>query len=359
MNSQNDVFHKKLGVKPGTVIYTGQYSEEKKFFYSYKYNDSDFQEECLSPESFLPEEDENTTYWYRFSGLNNVEDFLKVSEKFSIPFLMQEDILHTKQRSKLEVFQSKSLTILPVPRLENKQIVWQQISIFHKGNTIVTFAEHLSPYFEMVLERLKSRTGQIRKLKSDYLLYSLVDSVVDQYINLSAYLINEVDDLELDLLNTTGKIPRHFAQSLYNRKKDLLTLLKRINQINGMVQHLKKYFEDHDDLNQGYLVDLEDHGNRIKDNLNHLRQLLSELMNQYLAMNSDHMNEIMKTLTIFSAIFIPLGFIAGLYGMNFNGETSSFNMPELNFKYGYPTVLIVMAAFVSGLLIYFKKRKWL
>ena len=359
MKKAEEIFHKKLGVKPGTVIYTGTYVEEKNTFFNYNYNKDTFKEQVLSADSFTVNGNDNFTSWYRFSGLNNVEDFIAVSEKFAIPFLMQEDILHTKQRSKLEIVSNKSLTILPVPRLENSQIVWQQISIFHKDNTILTFAERISPYLESVLERVKSNTGQIRNLKSDYLLYALIDSVVDQYINLSSYLTNEVDDLEIDLLSSEGKIPKTFVKSLYSRKKDLLTLLKRVNQINSMVQSLKCYFEDNDGLDQGYLVDLEDHVNRIKDNLSHLRQLLSELMNQYLAMNSDHMNEIMKTLTIFSAIFIPLGFIAGLYGMNFNGEKSPYNMPELNFKYGYPVVILLMLAFVSGLLLYFKKRKWL
>lgn len=359
MTQEDRVYHKKLGVKPGTVIYTGEYTEEKNIFISYKYNKDEYLEQMITSEDFELDTDDKYVNWYRFAGLNNPENFLRVSEKFGIPFLMQEDILHTKQRSKLEVIKTKSLTILPVPRLKNGQIIWQQISIFHEGNNIVTFAECLSPYFEMVLDRIKAHSGQVRNLKSDYLLYALIDAIVDQYINLSAYLINEVDELELELLSAKGRISRNFAQSIYNRKKDLLTILKRILQINDMISSLKSYFEDHDELDQAYLVDLEDHGNRIKDNLNHLRQMLTELMNQYLAINSDHMNEIMKTLTIFSAIFIPLGFIAGLYGMNFNGENSAYNMPELNFKYGYPTVLVVMAAFVSGLLLYFKKRKWL
>ena len=246
MNQPESIFHKKLGVKPGTVIYTGSYIDELNSFRSYKYNKEEFIEQEIPCDSFEPEKDDNYTQWYRFSGLNSLENFNKVTAKFNIPFLMQEDILHTKQRSKLEVVNDKALTILPVPRLEKGQLVWQQISLFHQGNTVVTFAERISPYFEMVLDRIKSQSGQIRNLKSDYLLYALIDSVVDQYINLSSYLINEVDDLELDLLSSTGKIPKNFAQSLYSRKKDLLTLLKRINQINSMVEDLKRYFEDHD-----------------------------------------------------------------------------------------------------------------
>ena len=350
-------YHKKFGVKPGTVIYTGTYTDEKTSLVHYSYNSNTWNEQ--STEMFEKTSDQNLTNWYRMTGFNNVEIFQNACDTFKIPILMQEDIAHTRQRSKLEIAGDKSLTVLVVPRIENDTIVWQQISIFHHENNVVTFGERKCPSFELIADRLKTKQGQIRDCKDDYLLYALIDSVVDQYLNVVSFMINEVDDLEIDLLNTTGKIPKGFVQELYSRKKDLLTLLKRINQTSTMIQHLRAYFEKHDNLDQAYLTDLEDHVSRIRDNLTHLRQLLTELMNQYLAMNSDHMNEIMKTLTIFSAIFIPLGFIAGLYGMNFNGETSPFNMPELNFKYGYFTVLFIMAGFVGGLLYYFRRRNWL
>lgn len=358
-DSANAVFHKKLGAKPGTPIYTGNYTEEPTDFSVLSYNPDELIERKVDPADFIRCSDTTHVNWYNYTGLNDTKNFEKIADIFRVPHLMQEDILHTRQRSKFEVRGAKSLSILPVPRLEFGNLVWQQASIYHHKDEILTFTERSSPTFELVKERIRNKSGRIRSSKSDYLLYALTDAVVDQYLNITQYLINETDELELDLLSTKGKIPKNFVQELYSRKKDLLHLLKRIGQIESMVNDLKVYFESDDDLDQAYITDLQDHVIRIKDNLNHLRQMLTELMNQYLAMNSDHMNEIMKTLTIFSAIFIPLGFIAGLYGMNFNGEISKFNMPELNFKFGYITVLAVMASFVGGLLLYFKKKNWL
>lgn len=357
---KNNVYHQKIGLRPGSIIYTGKFTGQSTTFSLSSYNSEELNESAIDPNSFEIVDNENLVRWHSFKGLNDISAFSKVCGKFEIPVLMQEDILHTRQRSKFDLMGKNSLTVISVPRHENNELIWQQISLFYNEKDIVTFSEKDTPSFDLVLERIRKKSGKIRDLKSDYLLYALIDSVVDQYLNITSYLINEVDDLEIDLLSTKGKIPKNFVQNLYSRKKDLLILLKRVNQIAELVSNLKQYYDsDNNDLDSAYLIDLEDHVSRSKDNLNHLRQLMTEIMNQYLAMNSDHMNEIMKTLTIFSAIFIPLGFIAGVYGMNFNGEHSAFNMPELNWKYGYPTVIGLMVSFVLGLLFVFRKRNWL
>lgn len=355
----NNVYHAKVGLKPGSTVYTGIYTSEPTSFVLHSYNEDELNEPVLNPLNFEVKKTDTHVQWYSFNGLNDIDKFISVCNKFDIPFLMQEDILHTRQRSKFDLMQKNSLTVLAVPRLVDEELSWQQISLFYNESEVVTFTERESTTFKMVLDRIRKKAGRIRDLASDYLIYALIDAVVDQYLNVTAFLTNEVDDLEIDLLNTKGKIPKNFVQTLYSRKKDLLTLLKRVNQIDELVDNLRSYYDSEDDLDAGYLIDLDDHVSRLKDNLNHLRQLLTEIMNQYLAMNSDHMNEIMKTLTIFSAIFIPLGFIAGLYGMNFNGEKSPYNMPELNWEYGYPAVITIMISFIVGLLLYFRKRKWL
>ena len=355
----NNVYHLKVGMKPGSAVYTGTYTGEPNSFIYHAYNSDELLEPELDPQNFQITNSEKHVEWYAFNGLNEIEKFTNVCEKFEIPVLMQEDILHTRQRSKFDLMGTKSLTVLAVPRLEDEKLSWQQVSLYYNESEIVSFTERESTTFKMVLDRIRKKSGRIRDLESDYLLYALIDAAVDQYLNVTAFLTNEVDDLEIDLLSTKGKIPKNFVQELYSRKKDLLILLKRVNQIDELVDNLQAYYDSEDDLDAGYLIDLEDHVSRTKDNLNHLRQLLTEIMNQYLAMNSDHMNEIMKTLTIFSAIFIPLGFIAGLYGMNFSGEASPYNMPELNWKYGYFTIIGIMVSFIAGLLFFFRKRNWL
>ncbi|MCM8535581.1 MAG: magnesium/cobalt transporter CorA [Lentisphaeraceae bacterium] len=359
-NTENGhVYHKKVGVKPGTMVYTGSFEGEAFSCDLISYDEDSFKLEGLSLESFDGIEEEGKVKWLYFNGLSHLKEFEKVASKFRISPLIQEDILHTRQRAKFERSAENSFIVLPVPRLVGDALVWQQISIIHRDDLIITFSERKSPAFDFVLNRIRTSQGKIRESGLDYLLYALTDSVVDQYLNVTAYMTNEVDDLEMELLNNAGRIPQSFVKDLYSRKKNLLGMQKRVNQIMEAVVALQEYFDSEDELDGAYIIDLIDHVNRIKDNLAHLRSLLNELMNQYLAMNSDHMNEVMKVLTIFSAIFIPLGFIAGLYGMNFDTEKSKLNMPELSLAYGYPLVLTVMVSFVLGLLFYFRKKRWI
>lgn len=288
-------------------------------------------------------------YWLKIVGLNDTSFIGKVCEKFGIHPLAEEDIIHTKQRPKLDEYE-KGVYIVVKMFYVKKALTSQQVSFFVKDNLVISFEEDDYPIFDTTLEKLSSPGNILRSKGEDYLLYALLDTIID------AYFIVE-DKIEKHLLHIEKELNRdpikaHLSQ-LIKWRKQLLQTRKGIAPVYDIIQTLLRlevsFFEKQ---SKHFLRDLNDHILRVIDNIDTHKETVNSHIELYHSSVNNKMNEVMKTLTIMSSIFIPLSFIASLYGMNFH------HMPELDFKNGYYYVLALMTITAIGLLIYFRYKKY-
>ena len=232
----------------------------------------------------------------------------------------------------------------------------EQISFVLGPNYLLTFHEKDDAIFNEVLARLQGNKGRIRKQGIDYLLYSLLDRVVDNFFSVLEKIGEDVEELEEALIADPAP---ETLQAIHSLKREMILLRKSVwplrEVINGLQRDESVFMGESIRV---YLKDLYDHTIQVLDTVETFRDIISGMIDIYLSSVSNRMNEVMKVLTIFAVIFIPLTFIAGLYGMNFNNSISPFNMPELNWYFGYPFALMLMAATAIAMLIYFKKKKW-
>ena len=234
----------------------------------------------------------------------------------------------------------------------NSEVISEQIAIILCENTVLSFQEpHSGDAFDIIRTRLRQAKGRVRKLGADYLAYALMDAVVDCYFSAIEKIGDKIEEIEEDIIGNTDK--KSLLQ-LYHLKREMIYLRKQVwpmrDMINNMIRSETKLINDSNDI---YLRDLSDHVTRIIDTVETYRDLLSGIMDIYLSTNSNKMNEVMKVLTIMSSIFIPVTFIAGVYGMNFE------NMPELKSQNGYFITWGIMISLIVGLLVYFKRKKWM
>ena len=234
----------------------------------------------------------------------------------------------------------------------SKQVDSEQLAIILLDNTVISFQEPQGgDAFDIIRNRLRTAKGRVRKLGADYLAYALMDAVVDCYFTCIEKIGDKVEEIEEDIINNSDK---KSLLELYHLKREMIYLRKQVwplrDMINNMIRSETHLINPSTDI---YLRDLSDHVTRIIDTVETYRDLLSGIMDIYLSTNANKMNEVMKVLTIMSSIFIPVTFIAGVYGMNFD------NMPELRTQNGYYFIWAVMISIIIGLLIYFKRRKWM
>lgn len=351
---------KKAGLPPGSPVFVGEEKTEKVTITVTDYDAGAYQERTVAtPEECLPFRDSATVSWINVSGLQNVGVIERLGTIFNIHPLIIEDVLNTHQRPKADLFENHIYFVLRVHRAENSsgQSTVEQISFILGQNFLITFQEETDHIFEAVRNRLRSNLGKSRKLGADYLAYALTDSIVDSYFTLLEKIGEEIENLEDDLMLNPDKETLH---AIHNLKRKMLLLRKSIWPLRELISKLQREAtEFFSDGTQIFLRDLYDHVIQIIDTSETFRDMISGMLDIYLSSISNRMNEVMKVLTIFAAIFIPLTFIAGVYGMNFDTAKSPWNMPELGWFYGYPFALGLMAATGFGLLFYFKRKKWL
>jgi magnesium transporter len=264
-----------------------------------------------------------------------------------------EDILSLGQRPKLEEYKDYVQAVIKILTLDSTEetIEYEQLSFILKGNILVTFQERTGDVFDSVRNRIREATGNVRKRGADYLLYALLDSVVDRYFTVLESLSEKLEDLETDLLNNPDK---GTLNKLYGLRRETLLLRRTIFPLREMISRFEKLEEPLISNNiKVFIRDLYDHTIKVIETIEILRDMSSGLLDLYMNSTSNKMNEIMKVLTIMTSIFIPLTFIVGVYGMNFK------YMPELEYRYGYFAILGVMVVVVIAMLIYLKRRKWL
>jgi len=236
-------------------------------------------------------------------------------------------------------------------RNENKSIQSEQVSLVLGQNVVISFQESVGDVFEQIRDRIRHAKGRIRKASADYLAYVLIDAIVDNYFAILEKLGELVESIEEELIT---KSTEKTLQQIHGIKRELLFLRKSVWPLRELTNNLEKTESPLIvDATKLYLRDVYDHTIQIIDTVESFRDMVSGMFDIYLSSISNRMNAVMKVLTIIATIFIPLTFIAGIYGMNFK------DMPELEWKWGYPIVLIVMAVVGISMLIYFKRRKWL
>ncbi|ADO76346.1 magnesium/cobalt transporter CorA [Halanaerobium praevalens] len=290
--------------------------------------------------------------WININGIHDVELVKELGELINLHPLTLEDITNTRQRPKKEEFDNYLITILDMLSYKGDYIQSEQVSLILLENTVITFQEAGGDDFENVRTRIAQKKGQIRKKEADYLFYALLDAIVDNYFYIlerNEEVLEELDDLVI--ASQTGPDTLEIIQNL---KQEMVFLRKTIWPLSTMFGNL--YRVDSPLLKEEtdyYLRDVYDHINQLMDEIDFSRDMLASMLDIYLSNKSNKMNEVMQFLTVISTIFIPLTFIAGVYGMNFS------YMPELEHEIAYPAIMFLMLVIAVIQLIYFKSKKWL
>jgi magnesium transporter len=291
--------------------------------------------------------------WLRVAGNPQVETLEEIGSFLDIHPLTLEDILDTSQRPKMEDFRRYlfiELNML-IWDQDQAQIITEQVSLILAENYVVTFQEDENDVFGPVRQRLQEDVSRLVNQGTDYLVYTLIDAIVDHYFIILENLGEQIEFLEEELISDPD---RSTIQKIHQMKSELIFLRKSVwplREIIGLLERGESAFFQHSSL--VYLRDVYDHSIQIIDTVETFRDMVSGLLDIYLSSISNRMNEVMKVLTIISTVFIPLSFIASVYGMNF------VFMPELQWKWGYFTIWVVMILLVLGMLTYFRRKKWI
>jgi len=295
--------------------------------------------------------------WISVNGLGDVEVIRRLGEHFRLHRLALEDIVNVNQRPKVERYDAGLYIVARMIRRGTDQALdSEQLSMVLGDGWLLTFQEHPGEVFEPVRERLRTGRGRLRQAGSGYLAYALLDAVVDHHFPVLESYGETLETLEDEVLDRPS---RRTIGAVHTVRRELLTLRRGVWPLRDAVRDLLRDPSDlieHED--RFYLQDCYDHTVRVIEMLEGYREMAASLMDMYLSSVSNRMNEVMKVLTMFASIFIPLSFIAGLYGMNFNPDRP-FNMPELNWPGGYLFALGLMAAVAAGLLFFFWRRGWI
>jgi magnesium transporter len=344
----------KAGLVPGTLVYTGEKKVEKVRIRIIDYDETQLEEkEAATVEECFPFKDKPTITWINIDGLHDLELIEKIGRQFGLHPLVLEDIVNTGQRPKLEDFEDHVFIVLKMLYYDQKknELEEEQISLIFSQNFVISFQERVGDIFDPIRERIRQNKGRVRKAGADYLAYVLIDSIVDNYFVILEQLGEKIEDAEQELaVNPTLET----LQTIRRFKKEMIFLRKSIWPLREVVNVLER--GESSLIKEStliYLRDVYDHTIQIMDTVESYRDMLSGMLDVYLSSISNRMNEVMKVLTIFAAIFIPLTFVAGIYGMNFGF------MPELGWHWGYFGVLLVMAIVAAVMLVYFKRKRWL
>lgn len=346
--------HKKLGKAPGSVIYTGNKSSKKLFIDIFDYN----VEQCIEKELNTVEETFNfkltdSITWINLNGLNHVAEIEKLGNHFNLHPLVLEDIVSISQRPKIDEHDDYLFVVLKMLYYDkNEDIVAEQVSFILGKNYVLSFQEAEGDVFDSVRERIRNGKGRVRTMQSDYLLCILIDAVVDHYFTIIETLGDKIEDFETEIFS--GNVNNTINKDIQDLKREILKVRRAIFPLREVINRIEKHESQLIQVKtKPFYRDIYDHLIQVSENIDIYREMIWSLMDMYMTTISNKMNEVMKVLTIMASIFIPLTFIAGIYGMNFD------NIPELHYRYSYHILWGVMIALFVGMLFYFKRKKWL
>ncbi len=345
---------KKSGLAPGTLVHIGEVHEHEHSIMMMNYNSTKLEKRTInSIEELLPYKTTDSVTWVIIDGLKDIAIVDAIGQHFDIHPLVLEDILNTNQRTKFEEYPDYLYFVIKATSLHKGSfnIEYEQISILVLKNFVFTFMEKPDALFDPIINRLNNEEGHLRNSGSDYLAYVIMDTVVDEYFTLQDAFDELIEFIEDDLLTHPSVETLVTIQKI---RRELIFLRKTVSPLRELLAAIRRSESPlFDERTKRYFADIYDHSIRIIEAVESYRELISGMLDIYLSSVSNKMNETMKFLTVFASIFIPLTFIAGVYGMNFE------YMPELKWKWSYPILWSVFIGIAVSLLFYFKKKKWL
>ncbi len=345
---------KKAGSAPGTLVHVGEQKTDRPRITIMDYDDDQLTERRVDTiDELIPFMNSPTRTWVNIDGIHDLSMIERIGEHFGIHPLTLEDIVNTGHRPKLESFDNYLFIVLKMLQhnTEDGQVTSEQISILLGTHWLISLQEAPGDTFDPVRERLRKGKGRIRKSDCDYLAYALMDNVVDHYFHILETIgtqIEEVDDA------VTENPQTDVLQVIHSLKQEVIYLRRQVWPLREIVNHMtREETELIHDSTRLYLGDVYDHVVQVMDTIESYRDLLGGMLELYISMVSNRMNEVMKVLTIIATIFIPITFVAGIYGMNFK------YMPELDWPWGYGLAWVVMVAMVVAMLLFFRKKRWM
>ena len=340
---------KKPGLAPGTIIYTGDKPEAPSIITQLHFSEETVEEKIVSVQDIKIKK--GTKTWINVDGLSDTETITQITELLGIHPLTKEDLVNTQQRPKFEEYDDYLFMATKALHFESGHVYTEHISMILKQDVVLTFQERTLDVFTPVRERLIAKKGRIVKNGVDYLAYALIDSIVDHYFAVLEQVADHIEQLEAEIL--ISSTTKHMQQ-IQHLKRDMITLSKSVwplREVIGGFQRTESHLVAKE--TQLYVRDVYDHTVQVMDSVTTFREMVSGMTDLYMTNMSNRMNEVMKVLTIIATIFIPLTFVAGVYGMNF------VHMPELEWENGYFIALGVMAAITVGMIIYFRRKGWI
>jgi len=341
--------NKTPGLPPGSLVYTGEKDIETKITFI-EYDKDNFNQKIIEK---CPEfKNKDTIKWIKINGFSKIENLKEIGRRFNLHPLVLEDILNTNQRPKIENYNDYLYVVLKlIDKDSGDRFITKQISLILQKNVLISFQDDEDNIFDIFIERLKIPDNLIRHKETDYLLYSLIDTIIDTYFFDLEKLEDRIEVIEEELI---GQPKPDILKEIHKMKKDIITLTKSIWPVREMLTGFDSYnYSLIDKSTDYYIRDVYDHSIQVFDTLESFRDRISEMLDIYLSSASNRLNEVVRVLTIISTIFVPITFIVGLYGMNFK------NMPEIGFPYSYPLVLMVMFFISISMLLYFRTKKWI
>jgi len=351
-DSKNKRSHKS-GMAPGTMMHTGEKKQDKIRITVANYNErsATFDECKTAEEAIKKSKGHGYVTWINVDGLHDLDSIRKIGEKYKLHPLLLEDIVSTDQRPKVEDYGNYIFIVMRMlQRSEKGKILSEQFSLVLGPDYVISFQETQGDCFDPIRNRIGHAQGNIRKNGADYLCYTLMDSIVDNYFVILEEFGEHIEKLEMKIIeNADSKT----VQTLNHMKREAIMIRKSVWPLREVINNLVRGYPVIKKPTILYLRDVYDHTIQIIDNVETYRDMLSSMLDIYLSSVSNRMNEVMKVLTIIATIFIPLTFLTGVYGMNFH------YMPELTWHYGYFILLGLMAVVVIFMLSYFKRKKWM
>jgi len=342
-----------IGAPPGTITYVGESKTECVGITLIEYTESEFQEGSIDDNAKLTSSKSEGVKWINIDGIHDIGLIERLGEVYGLHPLLLEDIVNTEQRPKVDDYTDRVLIVLKMLHYndELQELEIEQVSLILGDGWVITLQEREGDVFDFVRDRIRNSKGRIRRMGADYLAYALIDAIVDNYFMVLEKIGLTLEDLEDKVIED----PRpETSAKIHRMKRETISLRHSIwplREVISGIQRLGSKLIGEDTTY--FLRDLYDHTIQVIDTVETYRDILSGMLDTYLSSISNRMNEVMKVLTIIATIFIPLTFIAGIYGMNFQ------YMPELGFRWGYFAVLGLMAFVGVVMLIFFKKKKWL
>jgi magnesium transporter len=346
---------RKAGLPPGSLVHIGETITGEVKIAVIDYQGTHFEEKQIKTvEECFPLKETATVTWINIEGLHQVEVIKQLGDHFGLHPLVQEDILNTDQRPKMEDYDDYLYLVAKMLSHDEKKngLVIEQISIILGPNFVLSFQEGIEgDVFNATRDRIRNSKGRIRNLGADFLAYTLLDSIVDNYFLILERMGETIEFLEEELVESPTRRTLHAIHAL---KRQMIFLRKSVWPLREVVNSLERGDSPLvSDTTRPYFRDVYDHTIHVIDTIETFRDMISGMLDIYLSSVSHRLNEVMKVLTIIATLFMPITFIASIYGMNFEF------MPEIHWRWGYTVTLGIMAVVAIAMLIYFRKKKWL